>query len=269
MVAPRPRRSTSAFDQPVTAYMVREIEIAHPETPIEEIAAAMDARRISGVPIVDTRRALVGVVTRTDLLALGVLQAGRRAKSPAMPLPPRKAREVMTADPQTISIRATLRDAATVMATHAIHRVFVVDNGVLAGVIGAVDIAAAVHDAKIGFELQSIMTSPLATVAPRAPLGTAVDLLDRLRVTALIVIDDDKPVGLFTQVDALAARDLPRDTPIAALYDPAMVCLPATTPLYVAAGQVARLDVRRVVVCKRDEAIGLVTALDFARWVAW
>ncbi len=257
------------FDRPVTTYMARALETARPETSIAEIAATMHARRISGVPVVDDRGRLIGVVTRTDLIALGAFQAGRRGTSPVMPLPRRRAREVMTQHPQSIARSASVRDAARVMATHAIHRVFVTDGDALVGVIGAVDIAAAVYDARAAAPLSTIMSQPIVTLAPRAPLSSAVELLDRLRVNALVVVDDGQLLGVFSQVEALASRDLPRSTPIDLLHDPALVCLPADTRLSRAAGHVARLDVRRVIVCKDREPIGIVTALDFARYVAW
>lgn len=269
MVTLAARRHKALFERSLATYMVNDPAVVRIDTPVDDIAALLDARRISGVPVVDAAHHLLGVVTRTDLIALGALQAGRRDESPAMPFPRRVAGDVMTPHPETVPAAALLRDAARVMATHAIHRVFVLDQSVLVGVIGAADIATAVHDAKITVELSAIMTSPVVTIAPRAPLGSAVDLLDRLRVSALVVVDEDTPVGLFTQTEALAARDLPRATPIEALYERELVCLPASTPLWIAAGHVARLDVRRVVVCKRTEAIGLVTALDFARWMAW
>jgi CBS domain-containing protein len=269
MIANLAARAASPYDWSVTTYMARKLEVAHPDTPIHQIAAAMDARRISGVPVIDVDRRLVGVVTRTDLIAAGVLNAGKRGSRTAMPLPLKTAADVMSLHPQTISITATMRDAARVMATHSIHRVFVIDDEGLAGVIGAVDIAAAVHDSRDAHELSTIMTSPVVTVSPRAPLSSAIELLDRLHVGALLVTDDGHPLGVFSQTEALATRDLLRSTSLEALFDPALVCLPATTPLYRAAGQVARLDVRRVVVCTDREPVGIVTALDFARYIAW
>lgn len=261
--------ASSWFDRPAAAYMARSLETARLDTPIAEIAATMNARRISGVPVLDDRGRLAGVVTRTDLIALGALQAGRREETPAMPLPRRTAREVMTRDPQTIRSTASVHDAAVALATHAIHRVFVTDGNTLVGVIGAVDIAAAVCDSGAAAHLSTIMTSPVVSLAPRAPLSSAVDLLDRLRLNALLVIDDGHLLGVFSQVEALATRDMLRSTPIDLLYDPAIVCLPADTRLARAAKHVARLDVRRVIVCKDKEPIGIVSALDFARYVAW
>ncbi len=267
MIAHLAPRVSTPYDRSVATYMARKLEVANPDTPIHQIAAAMDARRISGVPVVDVQGRLTGVVTRTDLIAAGVLNADKRGTRTAMPLPLKTAAEVMSLHPHSIPITATMRDAARLMATHAIHRVFVTDDEGLAGVIGAVDIAAAVHDSGDVHELSTIVSAPVVTISPRAPLSSAIDLLDRLRVGALLVTDDGQPLGVFSQTEALAARDLLRSTPLETLFDPALVCLPATTPLYRAAGQVARLDVRRVVVCTERKPVGIVTALDFARYL--
>ena len=63
------------FDEPVVGYMTRDVEVARVDTPVEQIARTLEARGISGVPILDSRGHLVGVVTRTDLIQLGVLRA--------------------------------------------------------------------------------------------------------------------------------------------------------------------------------------------------
>jgi CBS domain-containing protein len=87
-------------------------------------------------------------------------------------------------------------------------------------------------------------------------------------VRFLIVTDEAQPIGMFTQTDALASRDLPRSTPIEATYDAAVICLPAEMKLHRAAAHVSDLRVRRVVVCKARDPIGIVSATDFARLVA-
>jgi len=61
------------FDGPVVAYMTRDLEIAHVDTPVAQIARTMHIRDVSGVPILDGKGRLVGVVTRTDLIRLGLL----------------------------------------------------------------------------------------------------------------------------------------------------------------------------------------------------
>jgi signal-transduction protein with cAMP-binding, CBS, and nucleotidyltransferase domain len=67
------------------------------------------------------------------------------------------------------------------------------------------------------------MTSPIITIDIHAPLSAAIDLLDGAHVTGLIVTDEAQPIGIFTQSDALASRNLPRSTPIEATYDARVV----------------------------------------------
>ncbi len=256
------------FDRPVTRYMSTDLETARLESSLETIARAMHSRGVSGVPILDDDDWVAGVVTRTDLIRIGVLHAGRRGTSPSMPLPHRRAKDIMKHQPITILTTATVRDAAHAMTEHAIHRLFVLEGERLVGVISAVDIARAVRDAGIDRELSTIMTAPIVTVDIKSPIGAATEQLEHLRVTQLIVTDDGQPVGVFAQCDALATRDLPRGTPLETTYDAAVLCLPAATKLSRAAAHVAELDVRRVIVCKDREATGIATALDFVRFVA-
>lgn len=260
--------NADVFARPVAMYMTADLETARLATPAAAIARVLQGRRISAVPVVGDDGDLVGVVSRTDLVAIGAVNAGRRPASPALPLPARVASELMKPHPYTIASAASVRDAAKLMISHGVHRVYVVDDARLVGVICAVDIATAVHDARSDRELSTIMTSPIVAVDVHRPLSEALDLLERLRITGVIVMDDGLPAGTFSQTDALAVRDLPRSTPIDAVYDAAVICLPATTKLARAAAHVAQLDVHRVVVCQGKEAVGVVTALDFARYAA-
>lgn len=256
------------FDEPVVSYMTRDLEVAHVDTPVDQIARTMQSRDISGVPILDERGRLVGVVTRTDLIRLGVVRNGRRPAAKAMTLPHQRASEVMTHAPAEVRSAMSLRHAARMMIDNEIHRVFVNEGGQLAGVISAIDLAAAVRDARLDAPVSTIMTSPIATIDVHQPLSAALDLLDRRHVTGLIVTDEGQPIGMFAQSDALASRAQPGSTSIEETYDPAVICLPAKTKLHRAAAHVADLRVRRVVVCDDREAIGIVSATDFARVVA-
>ncbi|MBS1118188.1 MAG: hypothetical protein H6Q90_416 [Deltaproteobacteria bacterium] len=256
------------FDDPVTAYMTHSLETAQLGTSIDQIARVMHERGISGVPIVDGDGKLAGVVTRTDLIKLGLLQAGLRPHDRTMPLPARRASEVMTREPFEVSSTTSLRRAARMMIDHEIHRVFVTDAGSLVGILCTIDLAMAVRHTRIDTPLSSVMTVPVVTIDVGDPLGSAVALLDRAHLAGLIVTEEGQPIGMFSQLEALASRDLPRGTPVEAVYSAAVICLPEEIKLHRAAAHVAQLDVRRVVVCKAREAVGIVTATDFARIVA-
>lgn len=127
---------------------------------------------------------------------------------------------------------------------------------------------AAVAAARIELPIAEIMSTPLFTVRANEPIGTAVERLEHARVTGLVVVEDDLPVGVFTQLEAMQVREWPRDTRVDEVFDPAMLCLPATTKLFRVAEQARRLQVRRVIPCRDREAVGIVTTFDFAKIVA-
>jgi CBS domain-containing protein len=256
------------FDTPVADYMNQHVEWLAPDAPLPEVARRLADRKISAVPLVAADGKLAGVVSRSDLLRTGRLAASSGPRTPALELPPIAARTLVTGPALVCAPSTTLRAAAREMVRHRVHRLFVTIEDRLVGVISTVDLARAVRDHRLELSIEQVMTAPVVTIAVTATLGEAVGQLDRARLTGLIVVDERWPIGMFTQTEAMAARDLPRETSIEDLYDPAVICLPAKRNIRVAAAHAARLDVRRVVACEVGEAVGIVGGLDFARVVA-
>lgn len=258
----------SHFDQPVSRYMTTGVAAVTADSSLSEVARCLAERRISGVPVIRSAGTIAGVVTRSDLLHAGQFEAVERGGARALRLPERRAIELVTRPPHVCSPETTLRDAARELVRHRIHRLFVVEDDRPVGVISTLDLVAAVRDARVEVPIGELMTSPVLTIAATASLEAAVGELDRAHVTGLVVVDERWPIGVFAQAEAMAARDLPGTTRIEDIHDPAVICMPARTRAYVAATQAAHLDVRRVVACEQQEAVGVVSGLDFARLVA-
>jgi CBS domain-containing protein len=256
------------FDEAVRAYMTRTIETVSPQTTVDAILERLSARHLSALPVVDPAGAPLGIVSRTDLIRVGLANIALRGNTPSLPLPPRTAADVMTPGPVTVAPSLSLRDAAQLMIRRGIHRVLVVEDVRLVGVLSTLDLAAAVHDARIESPLSTWMTSPVVTVDAKQPIAAADSLLDRLHVTAVVVVEDGWPIGMFGQGEALASRDLPRDTPIGTVLDSSMICMPESVRIYRAAAHASQLDVRRVIATRGSDIAGIVGGLDFARIVA-
>lgn len=241
--------------QPVTAYMTSDLVLARPSTPLIDVAARLATRNISAVPVVDDDGALVGVVSRYDLVHHRRLHPHADEVTCAA---------IMTRAPVTVGATEPMIGVARLMVAHRIHRVFVVDAGRLAGVVTTTDVTRAVEDAGVAPAIDTIMSAPVVTIRVDQTLALAMEWLDRAHVTGLIVTDNDWPIGVFAQEDALAARDLAPETVVGSLYDPSLICLPRDTPIHRAAAQCARMGVRRIVVSHHHDFIGVVTGLDFA-----
>ena len=257
----------NVFDRPVSDYMSQRLETARASATVGSILAVLQARRLSAIPIVEPSGAPIGIVSRTDLIHAGLRGVAMR-RSPSLALPNMLAADVMTRGPVTVAPSTTLRAAATEMVRRSIHRVLVVDDRRLVGVLSALDLAAATYDARIESPISAWMTSPAVVYDAERPVAGAIDLLDRLHVSGIVIVEDGWPVGIFSQVEALMARDLPRDTPVGAVHDSAMICLPQTCRVFRAAGHASQLDVRRVVTTRGPEVVGVLGSLDFARIAA-
>jgi CBS domain-containing protein len=245
-------------DRLVSAYMTTALEVAFLDTSSREVSRRLAARRISALPVVDDDGALAGVVSRVDLL-----HHPRRVPGADV-----SCARVMSREPVTIAPTASLRDAAHRMLQHRIHRVFVVDGARLCGVLTTTDLTRAVGDSGLARTLAAIMSAPVATVGVDLPLAAAIERLERDHVSGLIVTENDWPVGVFAQEDALGARHLPAATEVGTVYDPSLVCLPRETPIPRAASLAARMGVRRIVVSHQRDFVGIVTGLDFAGAIA-
>ena len=127
-------------------------------------------------------------------------------------------REVMTANPTTLSMNATVADAARVMRDHDIGDVMVLDEGdVLCGIVTDRDLVVrAVASDRLPAEVQigEICSRVLTTIDIDASVKDAVSLmrdeaLRRLPVVdkGLPVVDKGKPAGIVSLGDLAVDRD--------------------------------------------------------------
>jgi CBS domain-containing protein len=259
------------FSRPVSESMTTSVATVGLDAMLPHVARELDQRRVSALPVVDDHGAIVGVISRTDLLRVGRIQAGSHRKAAALTLPEKRSGDLvreLARTPLVVSPGASLRDAARAMCEHRVHRLFVVDAGKLVGVLSTLELMTAVRDERIAGPITGIMSSPVFSVKAQQPISLAIERLEQARVTGLVVLDDDWPVGVFTQIEAMQARDLPRDTLVEDVFDASMLCLPVETKIYRAAEQARRLEVRRLIPCREREPVGIVTGFDFAKLVA-
>lgn len=262
------------FAMPVSLYMTETI-VTMPETAtLNEIDETLDRMGISCVPIVDDGGTCTGVLSRTDLLRIGRVEAKRRARTGALlDLPNMCAKEVVKANPVTVCPDSPVSVAAQLIVKHHIHRVFVRDPASsdesrpnLVGVFSTKEVLAAIRDKRLSQPVNEFMVHPVFTIEHTATVSTATDRLRNAHVSGLVVVDEDEsPIGVFTQVEALEARELPPETQIEEVMNYAMLCLDARTPLFRAAGQAYATRARRVLAVRDRKVCGILTGIDFAR----
>jgi CBS domain-containing protein/nucleotide-binding universal stress UspA family protein len=232
--------------QRVQDVMAREVSTVAPQTPLPQVVELLIRRGVKAVPVVDEHARVVGIITGGDLLARGnlalrlsllrepaldadALREQMRALAAGGTL--RAAREVMTPDPETISVDADLQEAINRMAQHNIKRLPVVDaDRRLVGIVTRADVLRAVaatpetSEAPTSFTpnartVGEVMTRQVPTMPPDAPSEHVLRAVLESPLRRVVVVEADGRVrGIITDRNLLAqAADETRPSLIGAL----------------------------------------------------
>jgi CBS domain-containing protein len=119
-------------------------------------------------------------------------------------------REVMTADPQTVSSDATLEEAAREMQSDDIGAVLVTDNGGVAGILTDRDIVVrAVAEGRdpSSTKVGDVATREVQTLTPDSSVDDAIKLVREQNVRRIPVVEDGRPAGIVSIGDLAIERD--------------------------------------------------------------
>ncbi len=256
------------FEVPVETFMTQPVHSVSPDDDLNTAQLQLRKLGITSLPVVEEGpggEAICGVISMTDLLQIGRRQAGTRSTAALLTLPEQRIAEHMSSDVSTVAPSDPISLAVAKMVEGHIHRIYVVKEKALVGVLSTRDVMLAIRDKQIKTPVSEWMTSPAFTVRAEEPISLATDRLEKARVSGLIVLEQDWPIGLFTQREALESTDMERSTPVEQAMNSAMLILNAQTPLHRAAAQAAALRVRRVIVEDSRHIVGILTGFDFAK----
>jgi CBS domain-containing protein len=156
--------------------MTRDVVVVRPEIPLREVARLLAARGVSGLPVVDGRGSVLGVVSEADVLARvdGVARSRPRLLSLLSPsgrdevrrkLSARTAGEAMTRPAVTIGASASTSAAAALMVSRGVNRLPVVGEARrLVGIVARSDLvrAFARPDAEVEEEIRELLVRVLS-----------------------------------------------------------------------------------------------------------
>jgi len=149
---------------------------------------AMVKNGLTGLPVVrSSDGALVGIVSRRDVF--------RKFDEDQLSL-------IMKKDIKTIAPEATIEEAAGVFVKYRIHRLPVVDDGKLVGIITPTDLLDTVASKKLSDTAESVMSTKCVTAYEGAPLSYVVHAMRVSDVPAMPVLDSSGNLtGIITDRD--------------------------------------------------------------------
>jgi len=148
----------------------------------------MVRNKLTGVPVVRASDGqLMGIVSRRDIF--------RKFDEDQLSL-------IMKKEIRTIAPTATIREAAEIFCTMRIHRLPVVDNGRLIGIVTPTDLLKTVSTMKTTLTAEDVVCTTCVTAYEDEPLTYTITAMRISDVTAMPVLDaSGKLVGIFTDRD--------------------------------------------------------------------
>lgn len=226
------------------------------DDPLPAIVKRFESDKVSAFPVIDGDT-LVGILSSTDLVrarAQGTLTADQRA------------RDCMTREVISVREDAQLDEAARRMTSARVHRLVVVDaHEHPVGIVSTRDLLRDVAAAGVQTPLEALMTREVITIDVGDPIHAGTSLLAESNIRGLVVTEGQRPVGVFTHTEAIAARSLPpslQDNPIETVMSHETICFDAGVAVHHAAEQAIHMDVRRLLVVRHRKLVGILSCLD-------
>lgn len=136
--------------------MCRNVVTVSPESGIAETVAILLEKRVNGLPVVDRKGRLQGIICQSDLIAqqkrvpipsvfallggLIPLQSPRDLEREVEKIAAIRVAQAMTPNPVTVTPETSLEEVATLMVEKKYHTLPVVEDGKLVGIIGKEDV---------------------------------------------------------------------------------------------------------------------------------
>ncbi len=127
--------------------MTTGVEIAAPDSSLQEIATLMKNEDVGAIPIVDGNE-LWGIITDRDI----VVRCIAAGKNPSQT----EAQEVLSEDLETVEPDDDVQEAGRIMAEQQVRRLPVVEDGTLVGMVSIGDVAVKQSERTAGKALEDI-----------------------------------------------------------------------------------------------------------------
>src|SRR5262245_56011074 len=108
--------------------MTRDIITVSPTMKVKDLAMTLIKNQISGAPVAGKDGKIVGIVSEADIIA-------KKGKD---------VRAIMSKKVISVAETTTVEEIARLMATHAIKRLPVMDQGKVVGIVSRADIVSAI-----------------------------------------------------------------------------------------------------------------------------
>lgn len=196
----------------------RVLSIASPTVTLNEdddfakVVARFYTSKARAIPLVNSSRELVGLVTRENVLNY-LLESGE--------IPNAKAREYMSSPPITLSSSDSVAKARWEIVRNNVSRIPVVNEKNLEGIVTTRDIVNALYSVSgrkresimveeeriMAMPLKDIMVSPVITVNGADSLSKVAEKIVKNKISGMPVMEGDYVAGVISGIDVIKSLE--------------------------------------------------------------
>jgi len=192
-----------AINEPVKLIMTQKVVSIRATAKIDDAIDRMKKSNLGGLPIVDEKDSVKGIITERDISGLFADRISGVRVSQLM------SQNVVTALPRT-----TVFECEKTMTSQGFRRLPIVSDGEVLGIITTMDIIRFFGSGEVFKHLRSgtiiqvlntpaleIAAKPVSTIEPEADVGQAAKIMHEKNIGAVPVAKSGKLVGIITERD--------------------------------------------------------------------
>ncbi len=232
------------------------------EATVQEALQIMSDRRISCI-IVLSHDEPIGILTERDVVFAANWLLGQ---------PDLLLKEVMNKPVMTASEDMAVAQAYQIFCQHKIRHLVVLDAQLdMVGIFTQTDLVRSLQEKAFDGinDVSMLMSSRVLHVTSDVPARYALSLMARRSVSCIVVMENSRPVGMFTERDVVCCIAEGIDlsaVPVSSVMSPSIVSTPLTTAPHDSIGLMLKKSIRRLlVVDELGELTGILTQTDIGR----
>jgi CBS domain-containing protein len=256
----------SEFDLPVASFMTAPVHTLRNTTTLTRAAQALDELGISALPIVDHNGHMLGVLERADLLRAGRIRHRPIHGESHFWWPDAPVEECMQTSVPVMAPSQSLRLCARRMLERGLHRVYVVADWALDGVVSTREMLTAVVRAELETSLTELGVNLAGTCLVTAPVSVArARFLENPAQEPLVLHDPSgAPVGVFARTELQACLEADGEQTTEHFMDRRFVTLPVSVSVQHAAREALGNGARYVIAREGPASYRVLSGLTFA-----
>jgi diguanylate cyclase (GGDEF)-like protein/PAS domain S-box-containing protein len=244
----------------ISSIISRDVITLSPDESLRSAIEKMHSGGVSCIVITEDKKP-AGILTERDVVRL----IGKN-----IDLDMTRLTSVMKGPVVTVSEEVGIPEAANIMAEKGLRRLVIVDKDrIISGIVTQTDIIRNMSiDSFISLKrVEQVMNRRIISVSRKEKLLNAVEIMVENRISCVVVVEDNKPVGIITERDITGAVSEKRiSESVEEIMTSSVITAHKDISLYDAKRLMVRNNFRRlIIVDPGDNVIGIITQTDIMR----